>query len=147
MPPDPPSKERLRRSLVRIINWSHPPVKNPGYGPAEYAFSWELVGGKIAFCPQSQWQRVQQKLCSLTRSWPLYSLRRSRVYTPRVCFLRTFFFLRNLIQRFHLLLSHKMNNQISSLQWAPFTSINLSAMKIEKVPTGSKAGVVSLWMR
>ena len=33
MPPDPPSKERLRRSLVRIINWSHPPVKNPGYGP------------------------------------------------------------------------------------------------------------------
>ena len=27
MPPDPPSKERLRRSLVRIINWSHPPVK------------------------------------------------------------------------------------------------------------------------
>ena len=34
MPPDPPSKERLRRSLVRIINWSHPPVKNPGYGPA-----------------------------------------------------------------------------------------------------------------
>ncbi len=35
MPPDPLSKERLRRSLVRIINWSHPPVKNPGYGPAE----------------------------------------------------------------------------------------------------------------
>ena len=35
MPPDPPSKERLRRSLVRIINWSHPPVKNPGYGPVE----------------------------------------------------------------------------------------------------------------
>ena len=34
MPPDPPSKERLRRSLVRIINWTHPPVKNPGYGPA-----------------------------------------------------------------------------------------------------------------
>ena len=33
MPQDPPSKERLRRSLVRIINWSHPPVKNPGYGP------------------------------------------------------------------------------------------------------------------
>ena len=33
MPPDPPSKERLRRSLVRIINLSHPPVKNPGYGP------------------------------------------------------------------------------------------------------------------
>ena len=33
MPPDPPSKERLRRSLVRIINWSQPPVKNPGYGP------------------------------------------------------------------------------------------------------------------
>ena len=31
--PGPPSKERLRRSLVRIINWSHPPVKNPGYGP------------------------------------------------------------------------------------------------------------------
>ena len=27
MPPDPPSKERLRRSLVGIINWSHPPVK------------------------------------------------------------------------------------------------------------------------
>ena len=35
MPPDPPSKERLRRSLVRIINWSHPPVKNPGYGPVD----------------------------------------------------------------------------------------------------------------
>ena len=33
MPPDPPSKERLRHSLVRIINWSHPPVKNPGYRP------------------------------------------------------------------------------------------------------------------
>ena len=33
MPPDPPSKEHLRRSLVHIINWSHPPVKNPGYGP------------------------------------------------------------------------------------------------------------------
>ena len=33
MPPDPPSEERLRRSLVRIIHWSHPPVKNPGYGP------------------------------------------------------------------------------------------------------------------
>ena len=36
MPPDPPSKEHLRRSLVRIINWSHPPVKNSGYGPESH---------------------------------------------------------------------------------------------------------------
>ena len=49
MPPDPPSKERLRRSLVRIINWSHPPVKNPGYGPALWA----------VFSLQDLWKRFQ----------------------------------------------------------------------------------------
>ena len=41
MPPDPPSKERLRRSLVRIINWPHPPVKNPGYGPGSCSYDLE----------------------------------------------------------------------------------------------------------
>ena len=41
MPPDPPSKERLRRSLVHIINWSHPPVKNPGYGPVLPMAVWQ----------------------------------------------------------------------------------------------------------
>ena len=49
MPPDPPSKERLRRSLVRIINWSHPPVKNPGYGPDVSNHFEGIISGMVPF--------------------------------------------------------------------------------------------------
>ena len=55
MPPDPPSKERLRCSLVRIINWSHPPVKNPGYGPGDTKLTSTIPS-------------MQQKLSKLTVS-------------------------------------------------------------------------------
>ena len=58
MPPDPPSKERLRRLLVRIINWSHPPVKNPGYGPdsdGENSYASLKKGDKVKVTFGSRW--------------------------------------------------------------------------------------------
>ena len=62
MPPDPPSKERLRRSLVRIINWSHPPVKNPGYGPE--VLSWTLI--LVYYCPPNEYLWGFACQCSLS---------------------------------------------------------------------------------
>ena len=67
MPPNPPSKERLRRSLVRIINWSHPPVKNPGYGPAKWNVSDRLQDSpyKLLFASFYIWKRrIQHEIKS-----------------------------------------------------------------------------------